>query len=323
MTDTSARLIALDWGTSSLRAWLLDGEGQILDHRHEPWGILHTPEGDFALAYQAVVGLWREAHPELPALACGMIGSRGGWQEVPYVAAPADGNDIAAGLVEIDTGIDRLSLVPGIMQHSDAETGALPNVMRGEETQLIGVMARHPELSKDSLLVMPGTHSKWARIEDERLVGFTTHMTGELYAVLREHSILGRPALEAEKEASETASLNAFDEGVKNALDAGSAGLSGQLFSVRSRVLAGELSPATSLAYLSGLLIGEEVRSATATLGDTSRLRLALIGDDALCRRYARALAHFECPDVEIIHDASISGLMTIARHAGLTAAAR
>ncbi|MFC0338404.1 2-keto-3-deoxygalactonate kinase [Kushneria avicenniae] len=318
MTDTSAHLIALDWGTSSLRAWLLDGHGQILDSRHEPWGILHTPERDFARAYQTVVGEWRHAHPDLPALACGMIGSRGGWQEVPYVAAPADAGAIASGLIEIETGIDRLALVPGVMQHSDAATGALPNVMRGEETQLIGVMARQPALSQNSLLVMPGTHSKWARVERERLVGFTTHMTGELYAVLREHSILGRPAHECQENASEAASLEAFDEGLANARAAGSAGLSGQLFSVRSRVLADELSPAASLAYLSGLLIGEEVRSATATLSGTSRPSLALIGDDALCQRYSRALSYFDYTNVQTIHDASISGLMTIARHAGV-----
>ncbi|ARS52331.1 2-dehydro-3-deoxygalactonokinase [Kushneria konosiri] len=318
MTDTSARLIALDWGTSTLRAWLLDERGQILDQRHEPWGILQTPEGDFARAYQTVVGPWRETHPELPALACGMIGSRGGWQEVPYVAAPVDAGAIANGLIEIETGIDRLSLVPGVMQHSDATTGALPNVMRGEETQLIGVMAHQPELAQASLLVMPGTHSKWARIEHERLTGFTTHMTGELYAVLREHSILGRPARECQEDASQAASLAAFDEGLANARDAGSAGLSGQLFSVRSRVLADELSPAASLAYLSGLLIGEEVRSATVALEAQSRLKLALIGDDALCQRYTRALSYFDYADVQTISDASISGLMTIARHAGL-----
>ncbi|WP_456268576.1 2-dehydro-3-deoxygalactonokinase [Kushneria sp. AK178] len=322
MTDTSARLIALDWGTSSLRAWLLDDQGRVLDSRHEPWGILHTPDNDFARAYQAVVGEWRDAYPDLPALACGMIGSRGGWHEVPYVTAPADAEAIANGLVIIDTGIDRLSLVPGVMQHSDAGTGALPNVMRGEETQLLGVMARYPALARESLLIMPGTHSKWARIEDERLEAFTTHMTGELYAVLREHSILGRPALECQEDVTDAASQQAFDEGLANARGAGSAGLSGQLFSVRSRVLADELSPAASLAYLSGLLIGEEVRSATAALGKTSRPTLALIGDDALCRRYVRALSHFECHDVETINDASISGLMGIARQAGLMAPA-
>lgn len=265
-----------------------------------------------------MVGAWREAHPDLPALACGMIGSRGGWQEVPYVAAPADAAAIANGLVEIETGIDRLLLVPGVMQHSDATTGALPNVMRGEETQLIGVMAHQPALARESLLVMPGTHSKWARVEHERLVGFTTHMTGELYAVLREHSILGRPARECQENASEAASLEAFDKGLANALDAGSAGLSGQLFSVRSRVLADELSPAASLAYLSGLLIGEEVRSATAALGGASRPALALIGDDALCQRYTRVLSCFDYTNVQTISDASISGLMTIARHAGV-----
>ncbi|WP_457809276.1 2-dehydro-3-deoxygalactonokinase [Kushneria sp. EE4] len=322
MNDTSPCLIALDWGTSSLRAWLLDRQGRVLDSRHEPWGILHTPEGDFARAYQTVVGEWRDAHPDLPALACGMIGSRGGWHEVPYVDAPADADAIAAGLVAIDTGIDHLSLVPGVMQHSDATTGALPNVMRGEETQLIGVMAGYPSLARNALLVMPGTHSKWALIADERLVEFTTHMTGELYAVLREHSILGRPAAECQEDASDAASQQAFDEGLENARDAGSAGLSGQLFSVRSRVLAGELAPAASLAYLSGLLIGEEVRSATAALGDQSWPKLALIGDDALCRRYVRALSFFESRDVETISDASISGLMTIAHRAGLIAPA-
>ncbi|GHC21911.1 2-dehydro-3-deoxygalactonokinase [Kushneria pakistanensis] len=318
MNDASPCLIALDWGTSSLRAWLLDDQGRVLDSRHEPWGILHTPDNDFARAYQRVVGQWRDAHPDLPALACGMIGSRGGWHEVPYVAAPADADAIAAGLVAIDTGIDQLSLVPGVMQHDNVETGTLPNVMRGEETQLLGVMARYPALAREALLIMPGTHSKWALIERERLVEFTTHMTGELYAVLREHSILGRPALECQEDATDAASQQAFDEGLENARDAGSAGLSGQLFSVRSRVLAGELSPAASLAYLSGLLIGEEVRSATAALGDRPCPPLALIGDEALCRRYVRALSYFECRDVETINDASISGLMNIARRAGL-----
>ncbi len=322
MNDTSPRLIALDWGTSSLRAWLLDGQGRVLDSRHEPWGILHTPDNDFARAYRAVVGEWRAAHPELPALACGMIGSRGGWQEVPYVDAPADAGAIAAGLVEIDTGIDRLALVPGVMQHQRAETGTLPNVMRGEETQLLGVMARYPALAQKALLIMPGTHSKWALIEREHLTTFTTHMTGELYAVLREHSILGRPAAECQEDATDAASQQAFDEGLKNALDAGSAGLSGQLFSVRSRVLAGELAPAASLAYLSGLLIGEEVRSARASLGEQPCPPMALIGDEALCRRYRQALSYFEDSDVRTISDASISGLVSIARRAGLMASA-
>lgn len=318
MNDASPCLIGLDWGTSSLRAWLLDDRGQILDSRHEPWGILHTPDNDFARAYQQVVGAWRADCPDIPALACGMIGSRGGWHEVSYVNAPADAAAIAGGLLEIDTGIDRLSLVPGVMQQSNADTGALPNVMRGEETQLLGVLARHPALAEHAMLIMPGTHSKWALIEHERLLQFTTHMTGELYAVLREHSILGRPAAECHENASDAASQQAFEEGLANARASGGAGLSGQLFSVRSRVLAGELTPAASLAYLSGLLIGEEIRSALASLGDTRCPRLALIGDEALCRRYRQALAHFDLTDIETISDASISGLVRIARSAGL-----
>ncbi|OHV08723.1 2-dehydro-3-deoxygalactonokinase [Kushneria phosphatilytica] len=306
------RLMAVDWGTSSLRAWLLDDQGEIIDSRAEPWGIQQVPDGDFASAWRRIAGDWREHYPEVPALACGMIGSRGGWREVPYVDCPAAPEELAEGLVEFDTGTGPLTLVPGIMQHSDAATATLPNVMRGEETQVLGALERQPALRNEALLVMPGTHCKWVTVREGRITDFTTHMTGELFAVLREHSILGRPAREVTTEASEAV----FCEGLDVARKSGCAGTSGALFSVRSRVLAGELTPEHSLEYLSGLLIGEELRSVLADRHSCPPLML--IGDDSLCQRYRLALERFGIDDVHLMADASIAGLWRIARAAGL-----
>ncbi|RKR03393.1 2-keto-3-deoxygalactonate kinase [Kushneria sinocarnis] len=306
------RLIAADWGTSSLRAWLLDDQGDILESRAEPWGIQQLPDGDFAGAWRRIAGGWRTQYPALPALACGMIGSRGGWREVPYVDCPAAPEQLAEGLVEFDTGTGPLTLVPGIMQHSNGATATLPNVMRGEETQVLGALERQPALRDEALLVMPGTHCKWVTVRDGRITDFTTHMTGELFAVLREHSILGRPAREVATEASEAA----FGDGLDVARQCGAAGISGALFSVRSRVLAGELAVEHSLEYLSGLLIGEELRS--VLVGRDSCPPLMLIGDDSLCRRYRLALARFGIDDVQPMADAGIAGLWRIAHTAGL-----
>lgn len=300
------RLIALDWGTSSLRAYLLGAGAQVLDSRTRNWGIQHTPDRDFARAYQLLIGDWLERWPELPALAAGMIGSRQGWLEVPYVPCPADERSLAEGLRVIDTGCGALHLVPGVMQG-----GARPNVLRGEETQVVGALALDPALRDDALLVLPGTHSKWASIREGRLVGFDTYLTGELFALLRDHSILGRPALESGAEASPAA----FAWGLRMARDA-EHGIADQLFSVRSLVLCGQLAPAHSLDYLSGLLIGEELRGALA--GSAGSRALVLLGDPALCQRYRDALGQFGHAGVRILDNAGVAGLWRVAEAAGL-----
>ncbi|HEU4722997.1 MAG TPA: 2-dehydro-3-deoxygalactonokinase [Gemmatimonadaceae bacterium] len=302
--DRAPRLIALDWGTTSLRAYLLGEDGVVLDRRAEPAGILQVPGRDFAGAFRTVVGDWRASSPGLPLLASGMIGSAQGWVEAPYVDVPADVDAVARSLVTVPgTG---LRIVPGL-----AQRGADPDVMRGEETQLFGGMLASPALAAGGTVVLPGTHSKWVRTVGGRIERFTTYMTGEVYAVLRGHSILGRLADRAERVTDEPGP--AFRRGVRAARRS-TAGLASVLFSARSAVLVGDLPAAESLEYLSGLLIGDEIRSALSS-GDAPT---ALIGEGSLCARYAFALAEFDVSDIEILGDTAPAGLWLIARRAGL-----
>jgi 2-dehydro-3-deoxygalactonokinase len=306
MTASEPALIALDWGTSSLRAYLLGAGGRVLDRHAAPAGVGHVEAGGFAAALDAATGPWRECHPTLRAIAAGMIGSTVGWVEAPYLACPAGLEELARGLVPAPGGA--LMIVPGVAQHGDA-----PDVMRGEETQILGAFGLDPGLGSRTRLVLPGTHSKWVELADRRIARFSTYMTGELYAVLREHSILGRFAKDAAP--PDVAGAHAaFIRGVEAARRGGNA--APLLFSARSLVLTGQLPPELSLPYLSGLLIGEEIGCALAE-GET---RLVLIGDPELCRRYRHALALFGLHDTSIIDaaDASTAGLWHIAEQAGL-----
>lgn len=301
-----ARLIAIDWGTSSLRAALVGDGGALLGERRRPWGIQHLPEGGFAAALRGVAGDWIDAAPDLPLLACGMVGSAQGWAEAPYVPVPADADAIACSLCRVDAlpGV-ALHVVPGV-----CIDGARPDVMRGEETQAVGALVLHPALAARSTLVLPGTHSKWVRVRAGRVEDFHTYLTGELYALLAEHSIVGRPAREAGAEASD----EAFDEGLAAAQ--GDEPLAGRLFSVRARVLRGALPAAHSLDYLSGLLIGDELRAALAHFDRDAPL--ALVGEPALAARYRRALALAGRGEVPVVEGATVAGLWRIALRAGL-----
>ena len=296
------RLIALDWGTTSLRAYLLGDDGVVLERRSEPMGILQVPGRDFASVYHAMTSQWRAGNPDLPAIASGMIGSAQGWIEVPYVDVPA-GVDAVARTVATEPS-SGLRIVPGL-----AQRGAAPDVMRGEETQLFGAMSRSPVLARGGTVVLPGTHSKWAHVTEGTIDGFTTYMTGELFAVLRGHSILGR--LAGATSLAATSAGPAFLRGVQIARNATS-GLASLLFSARSAVLAGDLPAADSLDYLSGLLIGDEVRSGLAR-GESPR---AVIGEAVLGERYLAALREFDVHDVELLGDTGPEGLWQIGRHA-------
>ena len=173
--------IGLDWGTSSLRGYLLAADGGVIDSVVKPWGIQHLPAGGFARAFDEVVADWRgryQAVTSLPVVAAGMAGSRQGWREVPYADCPADAAVIGRRLLAFDSKVGRIHLVPGVIQR-----GLLSNVLRGEETQIVHALAREPALAAESLVVLPGTHSKWVRVSDGQNVGFDTFMTGELFAV--------------------------------------------------------------------------------------------------------------------------------------------
>jgi 2-dehydro-3-deoxygalactonokinase len=309
MNMSSPRLIGLDWGTSSLRGYLLGDNGAIQETQSRPWGILHTPGGDFAAAYRDLVGPWRARWPEIPVLASGMIGSRQGWREAPYVECPADPARIAGGLLAFETGCGELRVVPGLLRQ-----GELPDVMRGEETQILGAMALEPQLAEHALLVLPGTHSKWAVLREGRIETFATHMTGELFALLREHSILGRPA----REETPDASPDAFLRGVRNALGSGPESVSARLFTARSLFLTGSLRAAHTLEYLSGLLIGEELRSVLSRFPDGEFPPVVLLGEGALCERYRDAMAECGIARIRVLEHTAPAGLWRIAVAAGL-----
>jgi 2-dehydro-3-deoxygalactonokinase len=303
------RLIALDWGTSSLRAYLLGERGEVLEQSVKPWGIMRTSKRSFAKVFTAMVGGWRRRWPDLPALASGMIGSAQGWCEAPYVLCPAGLQSLAAGLVGVtEGGRIQMHIVPGVVQE-----GAIPDVMRGEETQIIGAMELDSRLRQLARLVLPGTHSKWVELRKQRIQSFSTYMTGELFAVLRDHSILGRTVPAG---ATPGASWAAFERGLMAVLESGTNGGFSRLFSTRSLALRGRLRPEESLDYLSGLLIGEEMRCATHRFN--KGVTLAIIGEDSLCERYRRALALFGFGDASIIANASAIGLWRIANASGL-----
>jgi 2-dehydro-3-deoxygalactonokinase len=301
------RLIALDWGTSSLRAFLMGDGGVVLDQRAAPQGIMQVPAGGFAAVFAEITAAWRQSAADLPALASGMIGSAQGWRQAPYCQGPTGLAALAAGLVTVPAGDGTdLHIVPGVAMDTPR-----PEVMRGEETQIFGALSLHPALRAGALLVMPGTHCKWVSIGDGGIAGFQTYMTGEVFAALQAHTILGRPARDAGTPAS--ADGAAFDRGITTARESPD-GIAPLLFSARTLVLTGRLPAADSLEYLSGLLIGDELRCALQ--GGTPHL--ALIGDPALCDRYRRALVLFGIIDAHLITGATEAGLWQIACHAGL-----
>jgi 2-dehydro-3-deoxygalactonokinase len=266
-------LVAVDWGTSSLRGVLLDDAGKVLDTYAAPLGILAVPPGQFASIFVAHFAHWMRAAGDL-CLISGMAGSRQGWQEAPYCPCPAGFADVASALAWIEPG--RIALVPGLC----CEREGVPDVMRGEETQVLGALALLG--LHDAELVLPGTHSKWVTVRGGRIERFRTFMTGEFYALLRQHSILARtlPAEDGELDVA------AFERGVAHAGRDGS--LLSAAFSARTLALFDKLPAAAQPSYLSGLLIGEELRAQNPGGGSGT---VVVIGSEVLTSRYRIALA--------------------------------
>jgi 2-dehydro-3-deoxygalactonokinase len=298
-------LIGIDWGTSSLRAYRMDEHGRILDTRVRPWGVRQLPVGGFDAALADVVQDW----PDLPRLACGMVGSRNGWHEVPYLPLPLGAAELGAALTEC-RGADGkpLYIVCGLSNPLG------PDVMRGEETQLFGALARMPNLAACSTWLLPGTHSKWASVRHGKVIDFATVMTGELFALLRQHSILATDV------GSAVPDTEAFARGVIAARDSGAAGGWSRLFSARALMLGGALAPESVPDYLSGLLLGEEFRSALAEQRFALDQPVQLIGEEALCARYRHAASYFNITLAEPQIDAAAYGLWQIALSRGLIA---
>jgi 2-dehydro-3-deoxygalactonokinase len=263
-----AGLVAVDWGTTSLRGALLDDAGKVLAEKSAPLGILNVPGGDFAGTFAAQFSEWMRDAGSL-CLISGMAGSRQGWQEAPYAPCPAGPEELTRRLRWIEPG--RIALVPGL----SVEQGGVPDVMRGEEVQIFGAL-RLTGLS-DGLFVLPGTHNKWVTVQAGRVIGFRTYMTGEVYGLLTQHSILSRTT-EADAPLDEAA----FLDGVRRAGEG--EGLLHNAFGARALALFERLAPVPSASYLSGLLIGEELRT------QSPGREVVLIGAPALTARYALAL---------------------------------
>ncbi len=304
MTDTA--LIAVDWGTSSLRAWRMNAAGDILDRKRDQLGIQKVASGDFAAAFDAVLGEWAKAAPDAPVLMSGMIGSRQGWVEAAYAECPAGIGELARQLAAVPQG-ERIRIVPGVCMKP---ANAAPDVMRGEETQIFGL-----DLPDDALVILPGTHSKWTSLRGGRIDWFATFMTGEVYDVLKRHSILGRMM---EDHPAEDVP-GGFAPGLGQAMSGGTGTLQ-SLFSVRTRGLFGELSPQDSPGYLSGLLIGSEIREALVALKQRAYrpLQAVLIGAPSLTSLYAFALQQAGIATTVAGEDCSAYGLFRIARMAKL-----
>jgi 2-dehydro-3-deoxygalactonokinase len=292
-------LVAVDWGTSSLRVALLAADGRLLEERSLPRGILTVPPGGFPAVFQDACGDWMRS-PQALALICGMAGSRQGWIEAPYCHCPAGFADIASHLAWIEPG--RVAMVPGLA----CERDGVPDVMRGEETQVFGAL----DLLRlhSALVVHPGTHSKWVRVAGGRVEGFSTFMTGEVYALLRQHSIISRTMPDGDGELD----AEAFERGIRHALRAGT--LLHAAFSARTLALFERMAPAALPSYLSGLVIGEELRA-----HDLSSLSepVVLVGADTLTRRYALGLQIVGVPVQRVGAEATWHGLRGIAATLG------
>jgi 2-dehydro-3-deoxygalactonokinase len=314
LAEATTRLIALDWGTTRLRAYRVGDEGRVLERRSREAGILKVPDGDFARTLADTAGDWLAAAPEAPVIAAGMIGSRQGWREVPYVPCPAGLEEIAAGLAQVAAAEGRaVRLVPGLML--PAAAGGFPDVMRGEETQILGLLATRAEAAR-RCFVLPGTHSKWTWTEGHKIVRFATYMTGELFELATRHGILGRLMTTAEPEPE------AFARGLARAAAARHAPpgrLLHELFSARTLALLGEMPGSAVAGYLSGLLIGSEV---AAALAEEAVRSVTIVAGDALADLYARALRS-AAVEVDVAEpDAAAAGLHAIACAAGLLAGA-
>lgn len=260
--------IAVDWGTTNRRGYRVGANGQCDAEFEDGRGITSVERGGFPKAVAEI----REQLGDLPLMMAGMIGSNRGWIEAPYVPCPAGPQTLAEHLVLIPE--ERAAIVPGLSFWD----GERADVIRGEEVQLFGAVARGL-IPPDCLVCHPGTHNKWARLEGGRAISFRTVMTGELFSLLKEKSILS-DWLQNDVQAGE-----AFRRGARRGLAGGT--LTAELFSVRAGVLLGKLRPDDAASFTSGLLIGGDVR---AGLSDADDREIIVMGRPELTRLYATAL---------------------------------
>jgi 2-dehydro-3-deoxygalactonokinase len=282
-----SEFIAINWGSSNFRAYLIDGDGEVRDAFAEPAGIASLHRDGMAVQVERLGARW----PQARALyACGMVGSNVGWEEVDYTECPVGLEGLAARLHPTRIAGRTMHIVPGLACRREAD-GA-PDIMRGEETELFGLLCTG-RLPQDGIVALPGTHSKWVRLKAGRVVDFMTAMSGEVFDRLTGAgllaSIVGAPA------APGPAFLAGVTEGSDRPL-----GLGTQLFGARAKVIRNELARNDAASYLRGLLIGSEVADARAVHPDEQGGTVTLVGASAVCEMYAAALEHLEIQAVVV-----------------------
>ncbi|MEP6547010.1 MAG: 2-dehydro-3-deoxygalactonokinase [Gammaproteobacteria bacterium] len=305
-----ASFVAGDWGTSNLRLLLCDASGAVLDSRLGP-GAAETHAQDtvareagrrYTKTFESLTASWEASYGVLPAVLCGMVGSNIGWVQAPYVACPALPEQIIDACVTALAA--QVHIVPGLSCRNRFEA---PDFLRGEETQILGVLRLAAALRDGSqILCLPGTHTKWVLLEDGVVREFFTAPTGEVFALLRDHSVLVRnPAGTATM-----IDVDAFKEGLANFNAAPQAQLLHRLFECRSRQLNGDLGASAAEAYLSGMLVASDVQGALSLLSDSIAAPICLIGAPALTDLYALALASHGCEAIQMDGaEASLAGL--------------
>lgn len=293
------RFIALDWGTSSFRASIADASGAVHETMSAPDGILAVTNGEFEQALETHIGGWDKS---LQVMAAGMITSRQGWIELPYLPCPASAADLSGALYRHETASGRHIFFATGLSYRGAD--GMPEVMRSEEVQVFGSL----DLGV-SHFVTPGTHSKWITTSGDRLVSYATYVTGEVFAALKDHTILGRLMTPgADDEA-------AFERGVRAALD-DPAGFLHRIFSARSLGLFGEIAPESISSYLSGQVIGTEV--AHAIREHPKDAEYAVLASPGIGGRYVKAI---QIAGLTVRYgdpNAIVKGLAIIARKAGI-----
>ena len=264
-TEVTCAWIALDWGSSRARAWAISDSGETLDRRTSDEGAAQLRPGAFPTALFRLVEGWR---PAGPIMACGMVGAREGWVEAPYADTPG---------VPLNTPFSRAATEPDVFIVPGLRQTDPPDVMRGEETQIAGFCATHP--GWDGLLCLPGTHTKWARVADDRVLGFRTFMTGELFALLGEHSVLRHSVGDGWDEHAFAAAAAETAERPEQ--------LAAGLFGLRAAHLLRGAERGTNRARLSGLLVGAELAAARRFWGERP---VTVVGETKIGRLYATAL---------------------------------
>ena len=276
---SSGSFVAGDWGTTHLRLFLCDESGKVLDSVTGPGAAA----GDFARVFDSLVARWSSSGQAIPAVLSGMVGSSIGWIEAPYLACPVRPQDIAAACASVREG--RIRIVPGLSCRNRFDA---PDVMRGEETQILGALELQPDLRHGRrLLCLPGTHTKWVLLQDGVINEFLTAPTGELFMLLRDRSVLVR-----EPGPADSGTSTAFERALLEFERFSSAQVLHRLFECRSRTLAGDLQSHEAAAFLSGLLIASDVAGALSLFAPTLQSRAVhLIGAPQLTGLYAKGLA--------------------------------